>query len=1194
MIQEFIKKYNIKQVYETSAVNSLNLNMKYKNNIDNTIFYGVYTNEDINAIINHSGKKWVLWAGNDANIKYKTRLEIINFMKTQQIENHLVKDINVEKNLLLADIIPINLNFKPINLYNLGSFLENNKITQISVSKSIDYPNIDKTQIKDYKYVNTNTLFYGMYNMEDYVKFKDHNSNKWVLWVGNDANINYENRKQIMSGVSKLCGEGNLAANNDIESNFEKLNLQNQNINKAEKLNIKDIQNIQLRVSSPLKHLEKRLLKKYNLKEYKTKDEPVLFFGLYTIKDTIELNAHKGIKYLMWGGTDALFTLPQRKFNLISIENIKDVINIAISDDIENRLTKENVTCKKLELNLVDKDLFKPSDKIGKKIFIYNGYGKGNENLYGNKIYEDVMKKLPNYEYILSNQLNLPYEKMPEIYADCFIGLRLTKNDGNANMVQEMEAMKIPVVHNLSTYGLKWKSTYDIINHINKKNSSILNMNKKVEAAARKKSLDDMNKKVEEAARKKSLDDITIIINSYKPDKQDLINSVNGCLKQINVNVKVIVSTLENDPTIEYINELNNSNVELVISLLNEHPGKGPKGIYFQLNKALKEVKTKYFSYFSSNDIIYPTKSFNEIKKIEEENTIFCFSRYKLTYPNQNGREKNFKYKQSKMNLEKLLIGNFINDCATIDLTKLNQSLQFNYEKYENTCYWHLWISLLSEHGNNCMSYNNNIEWNYIRDENKSQALQRKISLPVKSRELGIRYYMLSTFTKKSITDYENLINCIYNERQWWYNSNQIKSDYKISVFVYDINLQNVINILHNYKIIKYEIICYKTNKCPNISSNIKSFINNKFMDMCFKITYVKKTDKTNWYYLSDDNTNDYIEYLDDKNIYYSNKYINLSSINIKNIFIDDYYMKCFMDNNKNIKYCDNFIYYKKKNLYDFNKNYKYIESQKKENIDIQQIVLSYTIKWIKPRLSNLGIPIYRANDKNINYNLNTLIIGYYKSQRDINLKDMFTGKKYILWGGSDSKIITDHNKTKFNDCVHICISKIIYNNLSKFDGLKLYYDCFISKELKDKFIFENIPVTNKIYYYCPLDNIYGKYALNYLIKKLPEIDFYTFKNIKKYDIINYYKECFMAIRLTSYDGNSNTSIELGMMGRKCICLNDYPNCIKWDLENLNETVDFIKKEYKLVKEYNMKYNNDAEIIRNKCISYINKYSNIL
>ena len=47
--------------------------------------------------------------------------------------------------------------------------------------------------------------------------------------------------------------------------------------------------------------------------------------------------------------------------------------------------------------------------------------------------------------------------------------LRLTSNDGNANSVQECQAMKIPVIHNQSDYGLKWKTVDDIIQHIYKK-----------------------------------------------------------------------------------------------------------------------------------------------------------------------------------------------------------------------------------------------------------------------------------------------------------------------------------------------------------------------------------------------------------------------------------------------------------------------------------------------------------------------------------------------------------------------------------------------------------------------------------------------------------------------------------------------------------------------------------------------------
>ena len=55
---------------------------------------------------------------------------------------------------------------------------------------------------------------------------------------------------------------------------------------------------------------------------------------------------------------------------------------------------------------------------------------------------------------------------MPNVYAKCFIVLRLTTLDGNANTVQECQVMNIPVVHNQSDYGLKWVTKDDVIKHI--------------------------------------------------------------------------------------------------------------------------------------------------------------------------------------------------------------------------------------------------------------------------------------------------------------------------------------------------------------------------------------------------------------------------------------------------------------------------------------------------------------------------------------------------------------------------------------------------------------------------------------------------------------------------------------------------------------------------------------------------------
>ena len=53
-----------------------------------------------------------------------------------------------------------------------------------------------------------------------------------------------------------------------------------------------------------------------------------------------------------------------------------------------------------------------------------------------------LCKRLPQYKYILSNQTSVEHDLMPDVYKQCFIMLRLTTHDGNANSVQECEAME--------------------------------------------------------------------------------------------------------------------------------------------------------------------------------------------------------------------------------------------------------------------------------------------------------------------------------------------------------------------------------------------------------------------------------------------------------------------------------------------------------------------------------------------------------------------------------------------------------------------------------------------------------------------------------------------------------------------------------------------------------------------------------
>ena len=585
----------------------------------------------------------------------------------------------------------------------------------------------------------------------------------------------------------------------------------------------------QIYISNSLVHLKTRLLQRYKLQNYHNTREPSIFFGIYTNDDLNSIKHHNHSAYLMPGGSE-----------VSNSQYFKEYQFLAISKDIKTRLIQFNIFPTFIQLNLVDRSLFKPVQNLGTKIFIYDGIRKKSDNayIYGKPFYDKVIEKLPQYEYIFSSDLNAPYEKMPEIYAQCFIGLRLTPHDGNANMVQEMEAMNIPVVHNQSEYGLKWENVEDVVGHI----TSLMSLK-----------LNQYDAK---------LPDITIIINSFQPELTDLYNSLYGCLNQIGVNSTVIVSTIENDPTIKFIQNLNIDTIKLVISKLSEHPGKGPKGIYYQLNKALLEVKTRFFSYFSSNDIMLPTKSYNEIKKILDKDAIFCFSKYVNIYPD---KQVNFNYNMELMNYKNLLIGNYINDCATIDLSKLEKPLQFNYEKYGNVCYWDLWIHILNKYGEKSMVYNDNIEWKYIKEVNKSQAMQRANNIQKQELYYNIREFMLSNhnhvITPQSIYKYN-----LNNEKIWWWNDISNSKPIEMTVALPALNakkiiwlalesLKNQINIDFAWELIVFEeegvsknIVQSYKELLPGCVRIIYKIITKE--DAFYKIEDIKKNKCTSYYTL--------------------------------------------------------------------------------------------------------------------------------------------------------------------------------------------------------------------------------------------------------------------------------------------------------------------------------------------------------
>ena len=218
-------------------------------------------------------------------------------------------------------------------------------------------------------------------------------------------------------------------------------------------------------VSESLSHLKTRFLQKFNLTQRKSSNHKCLFFGLYTQNDINIFNSQKE-KYVMWGGTDLDLRFDNRKDNLNKILKNDIKVHYSISECISTRLKDLGINYERVDLDLTDMNYFNRIILGGESIFVYNGFTKGNENIYGKDVYEKLLN-YKDYKFIFSNELQIDNSKMYDIYKKCFMGIRLTKYDGNANSVLEMKHMNLPVICN-SSYDncLKWKTIEDIKNHI--------------------------------------------------------------------------------------------------------------------------------------------------------------------------------------------------------------------------------------------------------------------------------------------------------------------------------------------------------------------------------------------------------------------------------------------------------------------------------------------------------------------------------------------------------------------------------------------------------------------------------------------------------------------------------------------------------------------------------------------------------
>jgi len=324
-----------------------------------------------------------------------------------------------------------------------------------------------------------------------------------------------------------------------------------------------------------------------------------------------------------------------------------------------------------------------------------------------------------------------------------------------------------------------------------------------------------------------------------------------------------------------------------------------------------------------------------------------------------------------------------------------------------------------------------------------------------------------------------------------------------------------------------------------------------------------KITDKWNKIFNTNINFSDLIPYINNSKFdIVSTPYI----INIKKGKITNY----FFNNKKQLTSEINEI--KENNI----KNYKLkIDNSKKmiKKQRVNQIYVSTAVSHFKKQL----LEKYKLNNYN-DINEPSIFNGLY-NKFDLDAIKNHKGKKIIVWCGNDANKLSTTKRflediKKLNDTNHIAKSIFIQKSLSSVGIVSELLPITPTTAKK------NVELLGKeVYFYGKLEKHGAKY-INEIQKKIPfkiiHIDSPT--KLSKKELYEIYKNCFIGVRLTTHDGLSNTVIELGLMGRRCVHNSDLPNTIPW--KNLDDVVDAIMKESK-------RDNSDNEIIADSIVEYL-------
>lgn len=256
----------------------------------------------------------------------------------------------------------------------------------------------------------------------------------------------------------------------------------------------------QAKVSNSIAHFGKKIGDAYGLTRYRDRQAPCLFLGVYSNEDINAIISHIGKKIVYFGGSDIL-RFKRKEFSITRLTSCKNIAFVAESIFISKILRSMGVTHKFVPLSpgIINPERFKPVKK-GPNVCIYSGITS--PDIYKLPMCLSILKKIKGvnpivitnpkrYRQLKNSKKKLiypiskvrSYDKFQDLvdkcYSKCFIGLRLTYNDGNSATVNELGLLGIPVIHNGSQpNAINYKTTRDIERIIRREMKNIGTVNK--------------------------------------------------------------------------------------------------------------------------------------------------------------------------------------------------------------------------------------------------------------------------------------------------------------------------------------------------------------------------------------------------------------------------------------------------------------------------------------------------------------------------------------------------------------------------------------------------------------------------------------------------------------------------------------------------------------------------------------------